>query len=200
VALVLATGCGLAADDQPHVIAAEDLPADLLDPNPPTSTSLPGTTATAPVTVYLMVREGDTTHMSPVERDVAITGIVDASLQGDASRAADRINALLLPTSAAEQGKGLISSIPTDTVLLDTTLVPADDELVVNLSGALFDVQGTELANAFAQLVWTVTELNGVRRVSFKVDGQAYRAPNADGIEQDGAVTRADYSALAPPS
>jgi spore germination protein GerM len=179
------------------VIAAEDLPADLLDPNPPTSTTLPG--ATTAVTVYLMVREGDTTQLSPVERDVAITGVVDASLQGDASRAADRINALLLPTSAEEQAKGLISSIPTDTVLLDTTLVASDDELVVNLSGALFDVQGTELANAFAQLVWTVTELVGVRQVSFKVDGQAYRAPNADGIEQDGAVTRTDYNALAPP-
>jgi spore germination protein GerM len=197
--LIGATGCGLSADDEPHAIAAEDLPADLLDPNPPTSTTLPGTTATAAVTVYLMVREGDTTHLSPVDREVAITGVVDASLQGDASRAADRINALLIPTSADEQGRGLISSIPTDTVLLDTNLVASDDELEVNLSGALFDVQGTELANAFAQLVWTVTELDGVRQVSFKVDGEAYRAPNAEGIEQDGAVTRADYSALAPP-
>jgi spore germination protein GerM len=77
-------------------------------------------------------------------------------------------------------------------------VVPDDDELVVNVSSALFDVQGTELANAFAQLVWTVTELRGVRQVRFEVDGVTRRALNADGIEQDGAVTRADYSALAP--
>lgn len=183
--LVGSAGCGVAANDKPRAIQAEDLPADLLDPNPPASTTLPGSTATAGVTVYLVVRHGDITRLAPVERDVA-----------DPSRAADRINALLLPTAAEEQQEGLISSIPTDTVLLDTALV--DEELVVNLSGALFDVQGEELANAFAQLVWTVTEVEGVRRVRFKVDGEAYRAPNTEGIEQDGAVTRGDYNALAP--
>jgi spore germination protein GerM len=196
--VVGAVGCGLAADDEPHAIEAEDLPADLLDPNPPTSTTLPDTTATTTVTVYLVVREGDTTRLAAVEREVAITGTVDASLEDDASHAADRINALLLPPSAEEQDQGFISSIPTDTVLLDATVVPDDDELVVNVSSALFDVQGTELANAFAQLVWTVTELRGVRQVRFEVDGVTRRALNADGIEQDGAVTRADYSALAP--
>ncbi|MEO7459629.1 MAG: GerMN domain-containing protein [Acidimicrobiales bacterium] len=180
-------GCGIAADGSPHAIASTDLPADLLDPNPPASTTVPGSSTTASITVYLVVRQGDTTRLAPVTREVA-----------DATRAGDRINAVLLPTSAEEQQKGLVSSIPTDTVLLDTTLVPADNELVVNLSGALFDVQGEELANAFAQLVWTVTELPGVRQVRFKVDGQAYRAPNAEGIEQDGAVTRGDYSTLAP--
>lgn len=180
-------GCGIPANSKPHAIDAEDLPADLLDPEPPASTSLTGDNTTAAVTVYLVVRHGDTTRLAPVEREVA-----------DPSRAADRINALLAPTGAAEQQGGLISSIPTDTVLLDSSLRPDDDELVVNLSGALFDVQGEELANAFAQLVWTVTELDGVRRVSFKVDGEAYRAPNAEGVEQDGAVTRSDYEALAP--
>lgn len=189
VGLLVGAGCGVPANDEPRAIEAEDLPADLLDPNPPASTTLPGATATVAVTVYLVVRQGDTTRLAPVARDVA-----------DASRAADRINALLLPTAAEEQQEGLISSIPTDTVLLDTSLVPADKELVVNLSGALFDVQGEELANAFAQLVWTVTELDGVSQVRFRVDGEAYRAPNAEGIEQDGAVTRGDYNDLAPAS
>ena len=181
----IAAGCGVRADSRPHEISAADLPADLLDPNPPTSTPTPG--ANTEVTVYLVVRQGDTTRLAAVSRDVAA-----------ASRAADRINALLLPPTADEQQLGLINSIPTDTVLLDTQLVPESRELVVNLSGALFDVQGKELANAFAQLVWTVTELNAVRQVRFKVDGRNYRAPNAEGVEQDGAVTRGDYNSLAP--
>ena len=186
VAMLVATaGCGLRPDAQPHEISAADLPADLLDPNPPTSTTAPG--ATAEVTVYLVVRQGDTTRLAAASRDVA-----------EPSRAADRIKALLLPPSADEQRLGLINSIPTDTVLLNTELVPASGELVVNLSGALFDVQGKELANAFAQLVWTVTELPEVRQVRFRVDGRAYRAPNADGVEQQGAVTRGDYNGLAP--
>lgn len=185
--LVLAvTGCGLSANDEPQAIEAEDVPADILDPNPPTSTTL-SDLPTGFVTVYLIVREGDTTRLSPVQRDVS-----DPTSRGAA------ITALLEPTSDQEQQQGLSSSIPSDTVLLDTTFVQDDRELVVNLSGALFDIQGKELANAFAQLVWTVTELDGVHQVRFKVDGEAYRAPNAEGIEQNGAVTRADYGALAP--
>ncbi|MGQ0830126.1 MAG: GerMN domain-containing protein [Microthrixaceae bacterium] len=183
--LAIAAGCGVRADSRPQEINAADLPADLLDPNPPTSTTAPG--ANTAVTVYMLVRQGDVTRLALVSRDVA-----------DASRPADRINALLAPATPDEQALGLITSIPTDTVLLDTQLVPESRELVVDLSGALFDVQGEELANAFAQLVWTVTELDAVRQVRFKVDGRAYRAPNAEGVEQQGAVTRGDYNALAP--
>lgn len=185
--IVGAAGCGIAADRRPEVIDAADLPADLLDPNPPSTTTIPGSATTASVAVYFLTRQGDATRLTPVQRDVA-----------NGSRAADRIKAVLTGPSADEQQLGLISTIPTDTVLLDTTFVPADGELIVNLSGALFDVQGKELANAFAQLVWTVTEGPDVRQVRFKVDGQAYRAPNAEGIEQDGAVTRGDYNSLAP--
>lgn len=185
--VVALAGCGLSADSQPNPIAAEDLPADLLDPNPPASTTLPDSAATIPVTVYLVKSEGDATRLVPVEREVV-----------DASRARDRIDAVLVPTSAEEQALGLVSSVPTDTVLLDTSLVPEESELVVNLSNAIFDVQGKELAKAFAQLVWTVTELPTVRQVRFRVDGRAYRAPNAEGIEQDGAVTRGDYNAFTP--
>lgn len=184
--LVGATGCGIAADDEPQAIPGDELPAELLDPNPPTSsTTVDGTGAT--VVVYLLVRSGSTTRLAPAAREVS-----------DPTRPADRINALLEATSADEQEAGLISSIPTDTVLLDTDLNEDDQELVVDLSGALFDVQGPELARAFAQLVWTVTELDSVRQVRFRVDGEAFRAPDDEGVEQDGAVTRADYSELAP--
>jgi spore germination protein GerM len=186
VAVISLASCGVAADDEPRAIQPEDVPSDLLDPDPPTSTTVSGSPTTS-VTVYLLVRSGSTTRLAPTEREVS-----------DATSRGERIAALLLPTSAEEQEEGLISSIPSDTVLLDTEIVEERDELVVNLSGALFDVQGPELANAFAQLVWTVTEIAGVRQVRFRVDGEDYRAPDAEGIEQEGAVTRADYSDLAP--
>lgn len=185
---LLIAGCGLEADGEPNAIASEDLPADLLDPNPPTSsTSLPDSTARTAITIFLVARAGDDTKLVPTIREVA-----------DGSRARDRIDALLQAPTPEEQTLGLVSSIPTDTVLLDTSLVPEESELVVNLSRAIFDIQGEELAKAFAQLVWTVTELPTVRQVRFRVDGRAYRAPNAEGIEQDGAVTRGDYNAFSP--
>ena len=184
--LGLVAGCGLSAESEPHAIDTKDLPKDLLDANAGTSTTQLGT-ATATVTVYLLERTGETTRLAPVEREVE-----------DPTQAGDRLDALLRPTTDAEQARGLISSIPTDTVLLNTELNQAEQELVVDLSGALFDVQGKELANAFAQIVWTATEIEGVRKVRFKVDGEPYRAPNAEGIEQPGAVTSADYRPLAP--
>lgn len=185
--MLSSAGCGLSADEEPQVIQAEDLPSDLLVPATTATTTTLVDGATAAVPVYLIVREGDVNRLSAVSRDVT-----------DPGRAGPRIDALLKPTSPQEQQRGLSSSIPSDTVLLGTTLVQQDSELIVNLSGALFDIQGKELAQAFAQLVWTVTELDGVRQVRFKVDGEAYRAPNAEGIEQAGAVTRSDYLALAP--
>lgn len=176
--LVTIAGCGLSADQEPQAITSE-----LLEP---TETTTPATTgATTPATVYLLVREGDATMLAEVQRPVE-----------DPSRAADRIEAVLEPVSPEEQARGFVSSIPADTVLLDTELDEDSGELVVDLSGALFDVQGKELANAFAQLVLTATEIDGVESVRFEVDGEPYRAPNADGIEQEGAVTAADYASL----
>jgi spore germination protein GerM len=73
-----------------------------------------------------------------------------------------------------------------------------DSELVVDLSSEFLSIEGPELPKAFAQIVWTVSELDGVRQVRFLVEGEEIRAQNADGAEQEGAVTRADYIALAP--
>lgn len=182
---VLLAGCGLSPEEEPRAINAKDLPADLTDPTPSTSTTLQGSNMA--VTIYLLARTGDETRLVAVRRKVE-----------NANSAGDRITTLLAPLSKEEQARGLMSSIPTDTVLLGTERVEANRELVVDLSGALFDVQGKELANAFAQIVWSVSEMPGIDQVRFRVDGEVYRAPNAEGIEQRGAVTRADYVSLAP--
>jgi spore germination protein GerM len=182
-----AAGCGLSANDQPRVIAADDLPPDLAEPTT-SSTSL-GTQSptTTPVTIYYLVQQDGVTRLHGVTRDVE-----------DASRPRDRLAALLAPPTPDEQAAGILTSIPADTILVNSQLVEADDELIVDLSRSLFDVQGQELRNAFAQLVWTATELEGVRRVRFLVDGEEFRAPDEDGIEQPGAVARSDYITLAP--
>ena len=183
--LVVASGCGLSEDGGPRAIAADDLPPDLLDVGEATTTTVEG--ATTPVTVYLIRREGDETRLQGVEREVP-----------DATRPGARLDALLQPITSDEQALGLTSSIPTDTAVLGADLTGESQELVIDLTEALFDVEGTELALAFAQIVYTVTEMEGVRRVRFRVDGEPRRALDAEGIEQDGAVTTADYLAFAP--
>lgn len=187
VATALAlTACGVTADSEPEVIAGDEIPAELLDPNPTTSTTREG--ATAAITVYLLQRTGSTTELVPVVREVE-----------DPSRPGERIEALLQPTSEDEKARGLTSSIPADTVLLGTPDLDLErQELTLDFSEELFAVEGTELSQAFAQIVWTVTELEGVRRVLFLVEGEPQRAPDADGVEQDGAVSTADYWSLRP--
>ncbi|HJR24013.1 MAG TPA: GerMN domain-containing protein [Acidimicrobiales bacterium] len=184
-ALLLSAGCGLSENSEPRVIAAADVPEELIDPNPATSTTVVPSPTTTVVSVYYVVQEAGQTRLIARPREVA-----------DASRAADRLAALLLPPTPDEVAAGILTSIPADTVVIDTDLV--GDELVVDLSASLFDVQGEELRNAFAQLVWTATELDSVRRVRFRVDGQDVNAPDANGIEQSRAVQRGDYVLLAP--
>lgn len=186
---LLVGGCGLSEDGQPRAIAPDNLPPDLLDPNAGSSTStLP--TGTAVVTVYFLEEVGDRVRLSPVERDV-----------NDPTNPGDRIAALFAQPTEAETETGLTTTIPADTVLLDVVENPESDELVLFLSPELFAIEGEELARAFAQIVWTVTEPDGggFRSVRFVVDGEPIRALDAEGAEQEGAVTRADYSAVRPP-
>jgi hypothetical protein len=188
VALVLlVAGCGLSANDKPQIIASDDLPPELLSPNPSSSTTVAQSPTSGSVVVYLLEQQGDATHLVGVSREVK-----------DTSRPRDRLLALLVPPTTQEDTLGLLTSIPADTTLLETRLDEGTGELVVDLSRSLFDVQGQELRNAFAQLVWTATEIPGVRQVRFLVAGKEYRVPDQDGIEQPGAVTRDDYATLAP--
>ncbi len=189
VAIALA-GCGLSANREPQAIAPENLPPDLLDPNPGSSTTLPPSAGTTSVDVYFLAADGDGERLSPVPREVR-----DLSMPGQ------RLTALFSQPSEEEITAGLITSIPADTTVIDIERTGIDGiEAVVELSNDLFSIEGEELAKAFAQIVWTVTEPGGgIRQVRFIVDGVEIRAPDARGNPLEGAVSRVDYAALSPP-
>jgi spore germination protein GerM len=185
LALVLAS-CGVSADGDPQVIAPERLPPDLLDPNPSTTTTL-SPTQTVPVTVYLLRQSSEGTVVVPVEREVT-----------NATEPGQRIAALLdAQPTAAEQARGLSSAIPPDVELLEAALNRDDRVLSIDLSGEFFAIQGPLLSNAFAQIVYTAAELDGVRTIRFRVDGRPQQAIDADGAQQN-SVDTSDYRALAP--
>ena len=185
--LALTAGCGLDEDGSPQAIAPENLPPDLLDPDPGTSTTLTGAPGTQAVDVYLLQEVAGEVRLAEVQRTVA-----------DRNDPGDRLASLFAPPSEEETADGLVTSIPADTTLRAMpVLVESADELILDLSSEFLSVQGTELVKAFAQIVWTVSELDGVEQVRFLVDGQEIRAQDADGAEQD-VVSQADYRALAP--
>lgn len=187
--VVLAAGCGLSEDGDPEAIAPDNVPPDLLDPNPPTSTTEPASPDTTPVTVwFLEERSGEVPVLTPVQRDIA-----------DPARAGQRIGALLdQPPTEEEQDDGISTFIPSGVRLLNTELDQSRQLLVVDLSQEIFDIEGQGLSNAFAQLVWTAAELDGVRQVRFQVDGEDIQALDASGSEQT-VVNTGDYRSLAPP-
>jgi spore germination protein GerM len=182
----LVAGCGLTAESKPRIIAAKDLPSELLNPAA-SSTTLARSPSTTSVAVYYLVQTASTTHLAGVVRQVK-----------DSSRASDRLTALLAAPTPQEQTQGLVTSIPAGTTLRGTKLSANGQELDIDLSSSLFNIQGQELRNAFAQLVWTATEIPGITQVRFTVEGKDFRVPDQDGIEQPGAVTRAAYARLAP--
>jgi germination protein M len=187
--LVLAS-CGLSEDDHPEAIAPENVPPGLLDPDPSTSTTGVPNGEGKTVTVYLTRRSDEGSKLTAVDRDVT-----------DPTRPGDRITALLSQPTPEEAARGLTTAIPAGTILLHAEFEEEDENILdIDVSSDLFDVQGEELATAFAQFVWTVSQLPTVREVRFLVDGEAINAQDAEGVEQDGPVSTADYVDLAPDS
>jgi Sporulation and spore germination len=187
--LVVAGACGVPADDEPQAIAGRDLPPDLLDPNPGSSTTLPESAGTTTVDVYLLDETPDGVRLAPVTREVA-----------RANRPNERLAALFGGATEAEIEAGITSGIPADTVLRGVTTDDESREVVIDLSDDIFTIEGEALAQAFAQMVWTATEpgAGGYRQVRFSVDGEPTTVLDGDGAEQQDTVTRADYDALRP--
>jgi spore germination protein GerM len=189
VAVLLIAGtvaaCGIPEDGDPQAISPENLPPDLINP---TSTTLPEQPGSTPVDVYFLDEVGET------ERLVAVTRRVD-----DASSAVERLGRLLAQPTEDEADDGITSSIPSGTVLLETSEGP-NGELVVNLSPEFLSIEGEGLSKAFAQIVYTVTDDDGrgITQVGFVVDGEPIQALDDEGVQQEGTVGRADYRALAP--
>lgn len=189
LAVLLATGCGVSADGQPQAIEPANLPPGLLDANPTSSTTLPESLSTTTVEVYFLQRQGDTSVLVSVSREVRKS---EATLPGT------RIAPLLAAPTRGEQQQGLTTAIPPATKLLRAPAPAGSDDLLIDLSSELFDAQGQDLANAFGQIVWTVTEIPGITGVRFLRDGVAINAVDDQGVEQQGAVSKANYQSLAP--
>lgn len=185
VGIVLLAGCGISEDGAPQVIGEGELPPDLLS-EPSTTTTLPPS-QTVPVTIYLLRQSSEGPVLVPVERDVS-----------DPGDAGQRIRAVLgAQPTPQEQARGLVSAIPPDVELLDAPQNRETRELTIDLSGELFTIRGETLSSAFAQIVYTAAELQGVRTVRFRIDGEPQQALDAAGAQQT-AVDTSDYASMAP--
>lgn len=177
-------GCGVPTQESPQVIEPSSVPYDLLAPGTPKPDSQrtpPQTPATA--TIYFVT--GDD-----------ILTAVRRSVPGSTARErADKLLGLLArgPTPAEQTGS-LRSALPTGVRL---SVAGLDGDLItVDLSGELGGGTAEENITAVAQIVLSVTSLEGVGRVRLTVNRQPVDGPRGDGTLTGAPLTAADYQGL----
>jgi spore germination protein GerM len=162
---------------------------------PPTSvTSAPTTTtagpASPPLTAYFVRDE----KMAAMHRVVGAPGQLT-----DAERLAEAVRALLKGPNASEKALGASTAVPEGTKLLGVTVDPASRTATVDLSTDFESGGGTlSMTLRLAQMVFTLTQLDGIQNVLFALDGTPVTVFGGEGIMLDHAVGRADYENMAP--
>ena len=187
VAALAATGCGIPSDSHARPLDQGALPPQLI--STPTTTTPDGSTGLdQQATLYLVTMVGDSEKLVPVSTEISY--VLD---QNELPRQV--IEALIAqqpkPTSSASDQT---NAIPTSVTVSSATV--NDGVLDLDLSG-LSNVELTRQRLAAAQIVFTATELRGVRAVRFWIDGQPGAVPLDDQASTAGqAITRADYPSL----
>lgn len=187
--LFVVGGCTVATDSEPRAIDRDAVPGNLLETTTTTSTTTPEGT-TVPVCFYLL-SEGDGTTLVGVTRPLP----VDTLAADKTSVLTELLSLAPNPDDPAEDG--LSSAIPEGSTLKDTAPGVDNQTLTVDLGPELTTQSGgTQLRNAFAQIVYTATEDPAIQQVRFLVDGVPTQPFIRDGVQTDidRAVSRADYS------
>lgn len=168
-------GCGVQADERARVIADNDR-RDLSAPAVPDDSPLRGDTR-----IYLLASPqiGVRTPLRAVARDVAPTP-------------SSAVTSLLGGASATEQSLQLRTAIPEGTELRVARFA-APGLVLVDLSATVFEATGDELIDAMAQIVFTVSALDGVNRVQVLVEGETKQLPRGDGQLVAGTLTVFDF-------
>ncbi len=195
---VAVSACGVPLDDEPQVIASQDLP-EVLQPGESTTTTLLDRLA-EDVLIYLVDPGDGEPSLVPVERQVTLTdaatiielAVLEQLLAGPTSEEQLDLNLTTAVVSSEDA--------PLEVLDVDTQ---TDEDIIVVLS-APPAIAGSDRLVTFAQLVYTLTELPNVDQVRFTIRNDAGEiediAVRTDTEEGDvrRAVDRTDYLSLLP--
>lgn len=174
--VLVAGGCGIAPDSTPRDVAPaeRDLTVNAVSD---------GDEAGGTSRIYLVApsEAGDPSLLRSTSRDVP-------------SGATPLIKSLLAGPNDEELASRLVTNIPQETQLLSTEA--SGDVLFVDVSPEITELSGDLLVLAVAQIVFTAAEIEGVRAVRLRVNGQDQRWPKGDGETREGALTVYDFPGL----
>lgn len=191
-------GCGVPLDSEPEIVASDRLP-EVLQPGTSTTTTVPDRLA-EDILIYLVDPGDGVPSLEPVERQVTL---VDAA-EGIEEAVLEQL--ILGPTSEEQLDLNLTTAVvssedaPLEVLAIEQ---PAEQQIVVVLT-APPAIEGSDRLVTFAQLVFTLTELDTVSTVRFAVRNEAGEdediSVRTDTEEGDvrRAVDRSDYQSLVP--
>ena len=173
------TACSIQPDTAPRAIPPDE--RGLLDPVTPEGGEAAGSTR-----VFLVVETGEgDPQLRSVQRGV------------DATPSA-ALEELFKGANDQEDEAGLGTAIPDGLALLGAR--PVAGTLQVDVGEEILDLPGQSLILAVAQIVLTASELDGVREVRLKVNGQNRPWPDGRGELRTETLTVYDYPGLAESS
>lgn len=188
VAAALALGaCGVGTDDEPQEISRSNVPEGILGERadvPVTDDSEAG----QPVPVWFIQSVENDVELIAVNRYVARppteTGVLEALLEDTPDE--------------SERAYDITTAIPSSTILASPP-ERTGGVLTVDLSDGIREVvAGDELRNAFAQIVCTATEIDGVMAVTFEVEGEPIAALDGNAAQSRDPLRCEDYAGLLP--
>lgn len=169
--------------------------AETVTPSKPAASSAPAQsqTPTSPVqvkkSVLVYFTRGE--YLGVSAREVEAAGSEQALAEA-------AMRELLKGPNAAEKEFGLGTVVPTETALSSVRI--ADGVATVDLSSAYKSGGGSlSMLLRVAQVTYTLTQFDGVKSVSFMLDGKPVEAIGGEGIIVSPPVTRAGFEGQAPP-
>jgi spore germination protein GerM len=176
-------GCSAPVDSGPQAIRASSVPENLrAEASSTTTTTTAPTGETSEVTVYFI---GPDERLFPVKRLVSSPVTVEKALQ-----------TLFAGPNGGEVSSGLRSAISADSTVLGA---PIEARIaVVNVSKIFAFGQVSDQIRAYAQVVFTAVDVEGVTGVLFSVNGRRLEVPAGDGSNQSAPLGRGSYPEYTP--
>jgi spore germination protein GerM len=183
---LLSAGCGVPTSADARSIPANQVPANLLSPTPPaTTTTQPGSYVSVPV--FLI--GGAPERLVSVARDIVVSAQSSTYLT-------EVLTALVSGPTTADSAAGLFSAIPLQTRVLSVSV--AAGVATVNFNSVFATLSGAAQSEAVAQVVFTLTAQPNVTSVAFQIEGQVAAVPVGSGAVVSTPVTPAQFPNLAP--
>ncbi len=182
VVLFLAGACSAPVDSGPKSIRSASIPVGLRAETSSTTTTTVPAGSSEEVAVYFIASDG---HLQPVPRRVS-----------SPATAAKVLEKLFDGPLDEEALSGLHTAISGDTKILGANV--DSSILTVDTSKSFAFGQVPEQIGAYAQVVFTATDLNGVTGVRFALNGRRISVQAGDGSSYTAPLGRASYSQLTP--